>query len=129
MLETKWGLIPDMSGIRTLTELVGLDQAKLLTMTGETFSGERAHSLGLVTELAADPVATADALVERLLTRSPDAVAAAKRLFDGAVSAGPRRIFARERAEQLVLLLSANTRAAREAAFARQTPVFSARRR
>jgi enoyl-CoA hydratase/carnithine racemase len=129
VLEAKWGLIPDMSGIRSLAQLVGIDTAKLLTMTGETFDGRRAHELGLVTELADDPMAAADELVERLRGRSPDAVAAAKRLFDQTWSATPRRTFARERAEQLALLLNRNTRIAREAAFRRETPVFDARRR
>ncbi len=57
VLEAKWGLIPDMSGIRTLSELVGIDTAKLLTMSGDTFSGTRAKELGLVTEVATDPMA------------------------------------------------------------------------
>jgi enoyl-CoA hydratase/carnithine racemase len=74
-------------------------------------------------------MAAADELVERLRTRSPDAVAAAKRLFDGAWSATPRRTFARERAEQLALLVNANTKIAREAAFKRERPVFIARKR
>ncbi len=129
VLEAKWGLVPDMSGIRTLSELVGIDTAKLLTMTGDTFDGARALELGLVTELADDPMAAAEALVARLRTRSPDAVAAAKRLFDGTRTSSPRRTFARERAEQLALLVNRNTRIAREAAFRREVPVFSARRR
>ena len=129
VLEAKWGLIPDMSGIRSLRELVGIDTAKLLTMTGETFSGERAQELGLVTEVSADPMTAADELVEQLRTRSPDAVAAAKRLFDDTWSASPRKTFARERAEQLALLVNANTKIAREAAFKRERPVFVARKR
>jgi enoyl-CoA hydratase/carnithine racemase len=129
VLEAKWGLIPDMSGIRSLSELVGIDVAKRLTMTGETFDGTRAHELGLVTELAEDPYAAADELVEQLKTRSPDAVAAAKRLFDGTWSSSPRKVFSRERAEQLALLLNANTKIAREAAFRREVPEFIARKR
>ena len=129
VLEAKWGLIPDMSGIRTLTELVGPDVAKMLTMTGETFDGTQAKELGLVTELADDPMTAADELAERLKARSPDAVAAAKRLFDGSWGSSTRRIFSRERAEQLALLVTANTRIAREAAFRREVPVFSDRKR
>lgn len=129
MLEAKWGLIPDMSGVRSLAQVVGMDTAKLLTMTGETIPGTRAHELGLVTQLADDPMSAADELVERLKSRSPDAIAAAKRLFEGTWTSSPRRTFGRERAEQLALLLNANTRIAREAAFKRETPVFSARKR
>ena len=129
VLEAKWGLVPDMSGIRSLAQLVGIDTAKLLTMTGETVSGQRAHELGLVTTLSTDPMGDAEQLVERLRERSPDAVAATKRLFETTWSATPRRTFAGERAEQLALLLSANTRAARQAAFRREAPVFSERKR
>ena len=129
VLEARWGLIPDMSGIRSLAELVGMDTAKLLTMTGDTFSGERASELGLVTQLADDPAAAADELVEKLRLRSPDAIAAAKRLFGSTWTSTPRRTFARERAEQLALLLNANTRIAREAALKHQPPVFTARKR
>jgi enoyl-CoA hydratase/carnithine racemase len=129
VLEAKWGLIPDMSGIRSLTELVGMDTAKLLTMTGDTFSGERAKELGLVTEVTADPMGAADELIDRLKTRSPDAVAAAKRLFNDTWTSTPRRTFARERAEQLALLVNANTKIAREAAFKRERPVFIARKK
>ena len=61
VLEGKWGLIPDMSGIRSLSELIGIDQAKLLTMTAEVFDGSRAKELGLVTKLDNDPLAGAHA--------------------------------------------------------------------
>src|SRR3954451_12286711 len=129
VLEAKWGLIPDMAGVRSLAQLVGIDTAKMLTMTGDPFDVRRAKELGLVTELAEDPMAAADELVETLKTRSPDAIAAAKRLFDGTWSSGPRRTFSRERAEQLALLINANTKIAREAAFRREVPQFTARKR
>ena len=129
VLEARWGLVPDMSGVRSLAQLVGIDNAKLLTMTGATISGHRAHELGLVTTLAEDPMDAAEELVRQLCERSPDAVAATKRLFESTWGATPRRTFARERAEQLALLLSANHRAARDAAVRRQPPVFSARKR
>jgi enoyl-CoA hydratase/carnithine racemase len=128
VLEGRWGIIPDMTGIRSLAELVGIDTAKLLTMTARKLSGKEAHDLGLVTELAADPVLAAEDLARELAGRSPDALAAAKRLFNGTWTASPRRTFARERAEQLVLLLTANTKAAREAAFGKVAPQFGPRR-
>ncbi|MDT9593330.1 crotonase/enoyl-CoA hydratase family protein [Nocardioides zeae] len=129
VLEGRWGLIPDMSGVRSLSELVGLDVAKKLTMTAEIVSGKEARDLGLVTDLDADPVAAAEALAASLTSRSPDAVAAAKRLFDGARTSSARRTFARERLEQLYLLAIRNTRVAREAAFAKVVPTFGPRSR
>jgi enoyl-CoA hydratase/carnithine racemase len=129
VLEARWGLIPDMTGIRSLAELVGIDTAKLLTMTARKISGKEARDLGLVTELAADPEHAALDLARELSGRSPDTVAAAKRLFDRTWTSSPRRTFARERLEQLFLLGNANTKAAREAAFAKVAPQFGPRTR
>ncbi len=129
VLEGKWGIIPDMSGIRSLAELTSLDTAKRLTMTAEMLSGKEAHDLGLVTELDADPVAAATAFARQLAGRSPDALAAAKRLFNDTWTASPRRTFARERLEQAFLLAARNTKVAREAAFAKVAPAFGPRQR
>jgi enoyl-CoA hydratase/carnithine racemase len=129
VLESKWGLIPDMSGIQSLTEVVGMDVAKRLTMTGEVITGEQAATIGLATGASEDPAAAADELVAQILSRSPDSVAAAKRLFERTWSSGPRRTFSRERAEQLRLLVrTPNTRRAQKAAFAKETPDFGPRR-
>jgi enoyl-CoA hydratase/carnithine racemase len=129
VLEGKWGIIPDMSGVRSLAELVGIDVAKQLTMTADVISGKEARELGLVTGLDADPLAAADALIRRLKDRSPDQLAAAKRLFNDTWTASPRRTFARERVEQARLLAARNTRIAREAATKRIPPEFRPRAR
>lgn len=129
VLEGRWGIIPDMSGARSLAELVGIDTAKRLTMTARMFSGKEAKDLGLVTELAADPVPAAEELARELALRSPDQLAAAKRLFNETWTASPRRTFARERVEQVRLLFNANTKAAREAALAKVAPQFGPRSR
>lgn len=129
VLEGRWGLIPDMSGVRSLSELVGIDTAKLLTMTAKMLNGQEAADLGLVTEVATDPLAAAYQLAHELANRSPDALAATKRLFDRSWTSSPRRTFARERLEQLFLLSAANTKAAREAAFRKAAPVFGPRGR
>lgn len=129
VMEGKWGLIPDMTGIRALAQLVGIDVAKRLTMTAEVLSGKEAEELGLTSQVADVPEDAAVELAHRLAERSPDAVAAAKRLFETTWSSGPRRTFARERAEQLRLLLAANTAQARKAAFAKAVPVFGPRGR
>ncbi|MEU4564547.1 crotonase/enoyl-CoA hydratase family protein [Actinoplanes sp. NPDC023936] len=129
VLEGKWGIIPDMTGIRSLTEVVGPDVAKRLTMTAERFDGTEAHRLGLVTELAEDPVKAATAFAESLLSRSPDALAAAKRLVDGALTGSARRTFGRERREQIRLLTLPNTGILRRAVVRKQTPEFRPRAR
>ncbi|GAA3830110.1 crotonase/enoyl-CoA hydratase family protein [Nocardioides panacisoli] len=129
VLEGKWGLIPDMSGIRSLAEQVGMDQAKWLTMSAEVIDGSRAADLGLVTRLSNDPLAEAQRMAEQLANRSPDALGAAKRLYNDTWNASARRTFARERLEQAFLLVARNTKAAREAAFTKSEPVYGPRGR
>jgi enoyl-CoA hydratase/carnithine racemase len=129
VLEAKWGIIPDMSGIHSLAEMVGMDVAKKLTMTADVISGKEARELGLVTGLDANPLAAAAALIRQLKGRSPDQLAAAKRIFNDTWTASPRRTFSRERIEQAWLLAARNTKVAREAATKRIPPEFRPRAR
>ena len=80
-MESKWGLIPDMSGSITLRELVRMDVAKELTMTGRIFDGNEAKELGLVTTLSDDPFETALKLANDITSNSPDAISFTKKLF------------------------------------------------
>ncbi len=129
VLEAKWGLIPDMSGVQALSQQVGMDVAKRLTMTGEVISGARAVELGLATEVAEDPYAAAAGLIEAVATRSPDSVAATKRIFNRTWSSGDRRTFFHERLEQAWLLAAKNTAIAREAALRRVPAAYRPRSR
>lgn len=128
VLEGKWGLIPDMSGMHALSQQVGLDVAKRLTWTAEMFDGAEAVRLGVASEVADDPFAAAQELLARVATRSPDTVAAGKRVFEGTWGRGARHTFSRERIEQVKLLLNPNTRRAQKAGMKRETPSFLPRR-
>lgn len=81
MMEAKWGLIPDMSGSITLRELVRIDIAKELIMTGRVITGEEGARLGLVTRCSEDPMEEAVKVANEIVSRSPDAVAESKRLL------------------------------------------------
>lgn len=81
IMESKWGLIPDMSISVTLRELVSIDVAKELTMTGRIISGQEAAALGIVTRCVDDPQAEAITLAKEIVSRSPDSVALAKQLY------------------------------------------------
>jgi len=81
-MESKWGLVPDMGITSTLPRLVRIDVAKELTYTGRVFSGTEAEQLGVVTHVADDPLAAARELAAEIAGRSPDAMRAAKRLYD-----------------------------------------------
>lgn len=81
IMEIKWGLIPDMSGTVTLSRLTRSDIAMELTMTGRMFPATEALEYGLVSKLAANPVAEAEQLAQVIASKSPDAIAATKQLF------------------------------------------------
>lgn len=127
IMEAKWGLVPDMSGTVALAELVPADLAKRLVMTGEVFSGEQAVEYGIATGVADDPTAAALELVEQFLSRSPDSVAASKRLLDQTRRSAPRRAFRIERALQRAMLRSPNTAIARKAGTEKTEPTFGPR--
>jgi enoyl-CoA hydratase/carnithine racemase len=124
ILEAKWGLVPDMTGTVTFRELLPMDQAKLLTMTGRMFSGSEARELNLVTGVSAHPMAEAEKLAAEIKMRSPDAVAATKRLFHETWGVGVRRAFSRESRIQLGLLLGKNQKIATQANLKKQKPEF-----
>ncbi|MFC4374107.1 crotonase/enoyl-CoA hydratase family protein [Nocardia halotolerans] len=105
VMETAHGLIPDMTGTASLAQLIGIDQAKLLSMTADRVDAAHAAELGLITDIAEDPLAAAEALADRITARDHRAVAAAKHLFDNSWQLRSRAGFAAERAAQLPLLL------------------------
>jgi enoyl-CoA hydratase/carnithine racemase len=127
VMEAKWGLIPDMSGTITLRDLVGIDQAKLLTLTGRMIDGVEAGRIGLVTEVLDEPMAAAVSLAQEICTRSPDSVAVGKRLLQDNWHASERNALARERRVQWMLMIGGNFREALKANFAKRTPKFSPR--
>lgn len=110
MMEAKWGLVPDMGGIALLRELIPLDVAKEITMTGRIVSGTDAKALGLVTHVSREPLAHALSIVEEMSTRSPDAVGAGKFLLQSAWRAGDRAALRLERLWQRRVMGSANQR-------------------
>jgi enoyl-CoA hydratase/carnithine racemase len=124
VMEIKWGLIPDMSLTQTLRDVVSLDVAKELTFSGRVVSGIEAKELGLVTHVEDDPLAAAMRLAEEIAGKSPDAVRAAKRLFEESWHADARTGLALEAALQTELIGSRNQREAIMANFEKRSPEF-----
>jgi enoyl-CoA hydratase/carnithine racemase len=108
ILETKWGLVPDMSGIALMRELARSDVIRELAMTGRVFSGAEALVYGLATSLHADPLAAARATAKEIAARSPDAVRALKRLLNMTSDADTGAILLAESKEQAALIGSPN---------------------
>jgi enoyl-CoA hydratase/carnithine racemase len=126
VMEVKWGLVPDMGITQALPRLVPIDVAKELTFTGRIVSGSDAAALGLVTRNSADPLASAMALAAEIAEKSPDAIRAAKRLYDQTwVSADAAGALKLESELQTALIGSPNQIAAVMAGLSGEKPVFA----
>ncbi len=90
MLETNYGLVPDMGGTARLVRSAGIATAKYLVLTGRSVGAEQLLSFGLVAEVVeeAELLDRAAELAEELKARSPTALRAAKKLVEGAWVAG-----------------------------------------
>ena len=108
ILEIKWGLVPDMSGVALMRDLARSDVIRELSLTGRVFSGAEALSYGFATSLHADPLAAARATAKEIAGRSPDAVRAVKRLLNMASDADTAAILLAESKEQAALIGSPN---------------------
>lgn len=113
IMESRWGLVPDMGLTRSLKGVIGLDLAKELTLTARIFDAGYAKEIGLVTHLDESPLSRAQALAEEMLSRSPDALTAVKRVLD-AMEHEPDKALRLEKIWQLKLLLGKNSKLARK---------------
>lgn len=81
VMESKWGLIPDMAGNMVLREILPKDQALRLALTADPISADEAMKMNLVTHVSDNPLQDAEQLLAELKTKSPDALGAIKRLY------------------------------------------------
>jgi enoyl-CoA hydratase/carnithine racemase len=125
IMEIKWGLVPDMGITQTLPRLLPIDVAKELTFSGRIVSGTDAVTLGLCTRSADDPLASALALADEIANKSPDAIRAAKRLYNETwMSSDPATALARESELQAGLIGKPNQVAAVVAGMSGEQPTF-----
>ena len=129
IMEIKWGLIPDMSATVTLRELIPMDLARELTMTGRIFDGSEARAMNLVTRVSDTPIEEAEQLARQIAARSPDGVSAAKSLFRKTWFASERKALRTERRLQLSLLTGNNRARAMQANKDDKAPEFLPRSR
>jgi len=106
--ETHWGLVPDMAGVALWRTLARDDVLRELTYTAREFGGEEALRHGFVTRLAEEPLAEAMTLAREIAGRSPDAIRAAKRLYNTAADADASAVLQAESDEHLGLIRSPN---------------------
>lgn len=114
ILEISLGLVPDMGGTQMFSELIRIDRLKELALTGEFVTAQRAEEYGLVTRVTEDPMQEAMVLARKLMQRSPDALAATKKLFHANRFGTLRARLRRERWAQLRVLGRPNQKRAME---------------
>ena len=108
IMEGKWGLIPDMGANLALRELVTKDIALRLAMTAEVVSAQQALDLGLITDVSDEPMKQAMQLATQISERSPDAVAAVKKLYHKTWFKPEWLMLARESYYQVRILMGKN---------------------
>jgi enoyl-CoA hydratase len=83
--ETRIGIFPGGGGTQRLPRVIGEAKALEMILRGLTVTGEEAHRLGMVHELAADPLARALEIAAEFETRGAEGIAYAKRLTRAAL--------------------------------------------
>lgn len=125
VLEIRWGLLPDMTGVQSLVRLVGLDRAKELAFTGRFISGSEAVELGVATKEAADPYAAAHEMAAEIAAKNPHAIRGMKSLFNAAGTRPLAESFLEETRLMTSLIGSPNQMEAVMAFFEKRPAQFS----
>jgi 2-(1,2-epoxy-1,2-dihydrophenyl)acetyl-CoA isomerase len=81
---SKIGLVPDSGATWLLPQRVGLARALALAMTGDKLSAADAKAMGMIWDVADDPVAAAKAMAEKLAAMPTKALVATRALLRGA---------------------------------------------
>jgi enoyl-CoA hydratase/carnithine racemase len=124
IMEIKWGLIPDMAGTAIMRNLVRDDVLRELTYTGRIFTAEEGAKLGLITRLTADPRADALATAREIADKNPDAIRAAKRMYNALPLVSDADALMTESKEQTALGGSSNQVEAVMAQLQKRRPNF-----
>jgi enoyl-CoA hydratase/carnithine racemase len=127
VMEIKWGLVPDMAGTVIMRNLVREDVLRDLTYTGRIFTADEGAKLGLVTRLCTDPRAEALAAAREIAGKNPDAIRAAKRMFNALPIATDADALMAESREQTAVIGTPNQIEAVMAQMMKREPNFQDR--
>ena len=108
VMESKWGLIPDMGGTPGLSENLPLDQAMKLAMTAEVIDADEALARNLITQISDDPFREAKVLAVLLKERSPDTNHLIKKMYHKIWCSKQGSILAEETFNQWKIFLGKN---------------------
>ncbi len=124
IMESKWGLIPDMAITTTLRHILPPDRVKELAWSARVFDAEEALQLGLITAIHDDPLAAATQAAQQYAQRSPDAIRAIKELVREGWNLPEDEALALEARLQLAVMGRPNQVEAVRANFEKREPDF-----
>jgi enoyl-CoA hydratase/carnithine racemase len=129
VMEVRWGIVPDLGGTQRLPRLIGLGRAKELAMTARRVGADEAQQMGLVNKVvpAGAHIQHAAEWARELAAGPPLALAAIKRLMNGAFDAPVRHGLDREATAQRRILASSDFIEAVTARVEKREPHFEAR--
>jgi enoyl-CoA hydratase/carnithine racemase len=112
IMEGRWGIIPDMGGTVLFPKVMRQDHTLKMAMSAEQISGITAQQLGLVSEVSENPFEDAMTLAKQLVERSPDALAACKKIYNNSWTSSQGMALFRESFYQIKILFGKNQRIA-----------------
>ncbi len=127
VMESNWGLMPDMAGNLSMHANMQMDKAMMLSMLATEINANAAKANGLVTDLAENPLEAAFLLAEKISARSPDAIAGIKKLYHRLWNPQRRSILAKETFYQWRIVLAKNQLIAVKANKNKKKPMFKNR--
>ncbi|HJT37327.1 MAG TPA: enoyl-CoA hydratase-related protein [Actinomycetota bacterium] len=129
VMEVRWGILPDLGGTQRLPRMIGLGRAKELAMTARRVGANEALQIGLVNKVVAvgEHIAHAAEWARELAAGPPLALAAIKRLMNGAFDTPVREGLDREATAQRRILASSDFIEAVTARVQKREPHFEAR--
>jgi len=125
IMETKWGLIPDMAITATLRHVMPVDKVKELALSARIFDAAEAQQLGLITGIHDDPLAAARQFASDCAGRSPEAIRGIKRLVNEGWDLPEAESLALEAKLQHAIMGSANQVEAVTANLQKRAPKFA----
>ncbi|MFW2177888.1 MULTISPECIES: crotonase/enoyl-CoA hydratase family protein [unclassified Moraxella] len=111
IMESKWGLVADMGLTQSAFGQLKTDVVKELAMTARMFDGKQALDYGVISYVSDTPMDDAKALVAELVSRSPDAVLASKRIVNAMYRTSAITLY-QEKFWQIKLLIGNNRKLA-----------------
>ena len=125
IMESNWGIIPDMGLTATVRDILPPDKVKELAWSGRKIAAEEALALGLVTAVCEDPRAAALALASECAGRNPDAIRAIKQLVGIGWTQPEAESLRLEARLQSAIIGSENQREAVQANLQKRAPDFT----